>query len=472
MEFQAIILCGPGRGLEPLVSPLPKALLPIANKPMLYYPLEWCQRGGISSAIVVAHPSAEQAVSQYIKLAYNSTQKSPMRVEVVAMEGETGFIVRSLKDKIKHDLIVVPCDFITDVPPQTVIDIHRNQPVNTIGTAVFYKNTIDAIDNKSFKPNLTLHSPLSRPHPELLDTFSRPKENDELRIRMTLLWEHPQTIITTTFLESFIYLFSRRVLELDLTLEGSSISSSSSGTDSAVADSLTQSSYDLSVWKKPWGTVVRDIARQSWKHGSSRDQNAVGFYPVPKEHLFIRCDSLTAYFEANRIMLKQAPYTVPPASATSRGAGIGRDSLVGIGTEMDEKTNVKRSIIGSDCKFGRECRISGCVIMDGVVLGNNVILDNCVIANGVMIEDRARLTGCTVEGRYIVAKGTQSKNEILRGYSEDNLFDSDEDEFEDGVSDDDDSDDDDFDAEVNESDLEASDGEGIDDDDDDLFDRS
>lgn len=49
MEFQAIILCGPGTELTPLVSPyLTKALLPIANKPMLYYSLEWCQRAGIS----------------------------------------------------------------------------------------------------------------------------------------------------------------------------------------------------------------------------------------------------------------------------------------------------------------------------------------------------------------------------------------------------------------------------------------
>lgn len=45
--FQAIILCGPGTSLYPFTGVeelLPKALIPIANKPMIQYPLEWCQK--------------------------------------------------------------------------------------------------------------------------------------------------------------------------------------------------------------------------------------------------------------------------------------------------------------------------------------------------------------------------------------------------------------------------------------------
>lgn len=45
--------------------------------------------------------AAEQSISQYIKLEYNSTQKAGMKVEVIPLEGETGYIVRSLKDKIR-----------------------------------------------------------------------------------------------------------------------------------------------------------------------------------------------------------------------------------------------------------------------------------------------------------------------------------------------------------------------------------
>lgn len=50
--FQALILCGPGVSLNTFTSnpeEFPKALIPIANRPMLWYPLDWCYRMGITS---------------------------------------------------------------------------------------------------------------------------------------------------------------------------------------------------------------------------------------------------------------------------------------------------------------------------------------------------------------------------------------------------------------------------------------
>lgn len=49
--FQALILCGPGASLGTFTSSpkdIPKALLPIANRPMVWYPLEWCYRMGVT----------------------------------------------------------------------------------------------------------------------------------------------------------------------------------------------------------------------------------------------------------------------------------------------------------------------------------------------------------------------------------------------------------------------------------------
>jgi translation initiation factor eIF-2B subunit gamma len=52
--FQALILCGPGVSLNTFTSnpeEFPKSLIPIANRPMVFYPLEWCYRMGISSRL-------------------------------------------------------------------------------------------------------------------------------------------------------------------------------------------------------------------------------------------------------------------------------------------------------------------------------------------------------------------------------------------------------------------------------------
>ena len=47
MEFQAIILAG-GRGsrMYPLTENIPKALLPVANKPLIWYPVNYLERVG------------------------------------------------------------------------------------------------------------------------------------------------------------------------------------------------------------------------------------------------------------------------------------------------------------------------------------------------------------------------------------------------------------------------------------------
>lgn len=52
-EFQAIILSGYGSRMYPITeeSNLPKALLPIANKPMIYYSLQWLEKSNITGNV-------------------------------------------------------------------------------------------------------------------------------------------------------------------------------------------------------------------------------------------------------------------------------------------------------------------------------------------------------------------------------------------------------------------------------------
>lgn len=49
--FQAIILCGPGSSFPTFTAnpdKNPKALIPIANRPMVWYPIDFCYRMGIT----------------------------------------------------------------------------------------------------------------------------------------------------------------------------------------------------------------------------------------------------------------------------------------------------------------------------------------------------------------------------------------------------------------------------------------
>lgn len=51
--LQALILCGPGSSFPTFTAnpdENPKALLPIANRPMVWYSIDFCYRMGISGA--------------------------------------------------------------------------------------------------------------------------------------------------------------------------------------------------------------------------------------------------------------------------------------------------------------------------------------------------------------------------------------------------------------------------------------
>lgn len=55
-DLQAVVLCGPGHRLFTLTDEekLPKCLLTVANRPMLYYPLSWLMQGGITGTSIAS----------------------------------------------------------------------------------------------------------------------------------------------------------------------------------------------------------------------------------------------------------------------------------------------------------------------------------------------------------------------------------------------------------------------------------
>ena len=75
--FQALILCGPGVSLNTFTSlpeQFPKALVSIANRAMIWYPLEWCYRMGITSesdmyqSLQFIHPNMIKIARRFLPL--------------------------------------------------------------------------------------------------------------------------------------------------------------------------------------------------------------------------------------------------------------------------------------------------------------------------------------------------------------------------------------------------------------------
>lgn len=399
MEFQAVILCGPGKRLHPITTGTCKPLLPVGNKPLIQYAIEWCGKAGFASTTVaVAEPDYDEVLSACLALGLMiQVVKTPDHVssgEVLKLL-ETNHVLND-----QCDLAIIPCDLITNFEPEALISTVRSQETSMAITGFYYRNQLESLDVATLDPDVLLHSVLSAGSSTqcLLDSYERQciKEAKLLKPRMAMLWQFPQVVATMDLLRSGIFFIRRSVL-----------------------------AYDNIDFHKPLPKVIRDVARRTWCHRTPHE--VVVLHILPNSGSMLRANTLPAYMEANRLKLREQAkqaHAVKPREAGQ--AVIGNDSIVGTNTTVGERSSVKRTAIGKNCEVGRKCRLNGCVILDNVKIGNDVTLENCLVGHSAVIEQKSRLVGCSVEGSYSVVCETEAKNEILKGLSMEGI---DNDEF-------------------------------------------
>lgn len=123
--FQALVLCGPGVSLNTFSSvpaEYPKALIPIANRPMVWYVLDWCYRMGITSITLIAPPQSQAALSAALQQNPHLTSlpsPSPTILAPPDLAFTTGTAellrLQAVQDAIKSDFLLLPCDLVCDV---------------------------------------------------------------------------------------------------------------------------------------------------------------------------------------------------------------------------------------------------------------------------------------------------------------------------------------------------------------------
>jgi len=93
-------------------------------------------------------------------------------------------------------------------------------------------------------------------------------------------------------------------------------------------------------------------------------------------------------------------------------------SLLAENVTVEEKCNIKESVIGPNCKIGEGARLLRCLLMDGVEVGANTQLTDCILGRRCRIEggaakseDRTVLKECEVQDGQVVEWGTESKGE-------------------------------------------------------------
>ncbi|KAL8931577.1 MAG: hypothetical protein Q9216_007153, partial [Gyalolechia sp. 2 TL-2023] len=144
-DFQALILCGPGLSLNTFTSTpeeFPKALIPIANRPMVWYPLDWCYRMNISRITLITPPSSCKAIENALSRNPDLTSLPLPRPDILAPETlsqntGTAEILRipEVQAAINGHFMILPCDIISEIPGPSLLETWMIHAAGMVGSS-------------------------------------------------------------------------------------------------------------------------------------------------------------------------------------------------------------------------------------------------------------------------------------------------------------------------------------------------
>ncbi|KAK0704763.1 hypothetical protein B0H67DRAFT_498757 [Lasiosphaeris hirsuta] len=253
--LQALILCGPGSSFPTFTAnpdENPKALLPIANRPMVWYPLEFCYRAGITDITLVCPPSAAEAITTALNTNPFLTSLPYPRPDLLSpkdLDQNTGTaeILRlpELQALVTSDFLVLPCDLVCELGADKLLqawmvksasladllgDPRSPQGQRSGGLGVWYQTktatpvkgeetdfmaTAPLPSSSVLPPKGSLFSNISNlvysmPTDSLKDLL---EEKNGFPVRHGLVRSHPRARMLTTHRDAHLYIFPRWVME-------------------------------------------------------------------------------------------------------------------------------------------------------------------------------------------------------------------------------------------------------------------
>ncbi|KAF2683663.1 hypothetical protein K458DRAFT_304566 [Lentithecium fluviatile CBS 122367] len=535
--FQAVILCGPGASFSTFTSSpkdIPKALLPIANRPMVWYPLEWCYRMGVTDITIITPPESLEAIEAALSQNPHLTSLPSPKPDLLApkdLTHETGtghlFRLPEVQDAIKSDFIVLPCDIVCELDGTALADAWmieeagfgaasgglKESGVIPLGVGgeklgrrgglgVWYQTKGDGSkkgEETDFIATTPLPTSIVPPPADSLrrnisnlvytvptDTLKDiTEENKTFPVRHSLIRRHGRVKLLTTHRDAHIYFLPYWVLEmikknekfesvaedvlgwwakagwqdgLGEKLGLRSIFQPEEGAGSDSGSQVVEEEIDVSKFSSTYGkdhdlgststtTVLASRVRSSSVPESAKSLTTQAKLTVPPilsfvqpstatEPLIRRVDTahllLTTSLRLAKLpSIEEASANGAPVSPFAHTSKIAHknlipkrcrveadNSLLAENVTVEEKCNIKESVVGPNCKIGEGARLLRCLLMDGVEIGANTQLTDCILGRRCRIEggpakseDKTVLKECEVQDGQVVEWGTENKGE-------------------------------------------------------------
>lgn len=445
MEFMPVIMAaGEGSRITDLTSKCPKALLPVGNMPMIWYPVNMLERAGFEEAIVVVLQST-----------LNEIQKTLVDIHGVKIklyfEGipdddwGTADSLRFLIGKIKTDVLVISCDLITDLSLHHIANIHRTYDASvTMLLSTVPQQYLDIAPPgvKTRKRSDKDFIGFDEKGDRVLFMASEADLEETVTFRKSVLKRNPFINIRSGLTDCHLYLMKKWVV--DYLSTSKSISSIRSELipylvkkqfSKPKQDILNTNQSVISMETKPdifsfssddeLTHRVREMSTWIDHEGDMEDcyhNNKIRCYAYIQDGGFcVRTNTIAAYSESNKQIPRLLPNLAPsleisnihPAATVKNKSQVGGDCLIAEGTLLGDKSSVKRSIVGKHCKIGDKCKIANSVIMDYVTISDSCSVTGSIVGSNVHINEKCEVKDCIVgAGQSLNAMG-QFTNEAI-----------------------------------------------------------
>ncbi|RYP47856.1 hypothetical protein DL768_006173 [Monosporascus sp. mg162] len=429
--LQALILCGPGSSFPTFTAnpdENPKALLPIANRPMVWYPIEFCYRSGITNITLVCPPSAAEAITTALNTNPFLTGLPHPHPDLLApkdLDYNTGTaeILRlpELQEVITSDFIVLPCDLVCGLGGDRLLQAWMVK-------AASLTNLLD--DEESSTPNGGMGVWYETKTENPIKDFIQRNERLETIGEDVIGWWAKASWQTGLFDK----LGFKSILD--------STSTSESGQSSH--DPATSGEYDGSA--SPTGSqersqkVPHEPFPKRYDGLTARPKKSVVppllayIHPSQQEAPLIRRVDTTQLLLAVSLQLAKLPSIeeagpgpVSPFAHTKKVAypdGVKprttitrQDCLVADNVVVEEKTSIKESVVGANCLIKEGAKLFQCLLMDGVVVGKGCKLTRCILGKRSEVGEGSTLTNCEVQENLLVEPRTDDKDNKLMSSS-------------------------------------------------------
>ncbi|EAU91280.1 hypothetical protein CC1G_11538 [Coprinopsis cinerea okayama7 len=468
-EFLAVLIAGFGNELLPLTSdhgdePYPKALLPVANKPLLEYILSWLEQAGIKDVLLICPAIHRPALYHHI---HSDVSSPSLRIDLQTYEetqespAGTCELLRHFSNRITEDFVLVPCDFLAppSLPLSQLLNTFRVESTsdNNLLTTCWYpvhvpdKTVLSDEWGPAPSPPAIVVDPATGSLLHIDTPDDRDRNNEDFQFSMGMISRFSRTKLTASFQDSHVYICQNKILSmlhqkkefdsfreeflpwlcrnqyrsLKLQPEGktndvssSTLLSQSLALGHSTSSHLKQEDPSSAIPASPIKDDDKDGETSSNSDTSSESNYKVSIVIHSQDaDQALRINTLYNFLEINRQLLSKASYALPTdpkdRSLIDQKAQISTDTIIGDSTQISERTTIKKSVIGKHCIIGKFVKISGCVLLDHCIVEDGAKLDGCILGKNTKVGAKAELSRCISCGGFEVNPGDVLKGEKL-----------------------------------------------------------